>query len=392
MTQPAVLGSLSHILGLVASGQARSRTDIARTTGLARSTVTNRVATLVADALLVEHHIGPSSGGRPPVELRLNADAGLMLGADIGATHLRVAVADLSGAVLAEHSSDLLIATGPEVVMPRVIDVMLELLTEVGRDPSDVRGLGIGVPGPVQFRTGTVVRPPIMPGWDGVRLADHLDPVFDAPVRVDNDVNLMALGEFGARRPAPRLLLFIRVGTGIGCGIVDDERVLRGVDGAAGDIGHIQLPDAGEVLCSCGNTGCIEAVASGSAMARQLTELGQPASSSADVVALAQSGSAQAKQVVRQASVHIGSLVATLVNCYNPSTIVLGGPLAPLSDDLLAGIRAVVYQRATPLATRSLVVEGSQLDERAGVVGALALVRDQLFSVEGLASLLHLPG
>ena len=154
-----------------------------------------------------------------------------------------------------------------------------------------------------------------------------------------------------------------------------------------GDIGHVQLPDAGDTVCQCGNTGCIEAVASGTAMARQLTALGFPARNSADVVALVQSGNRLANQVLRKASARIGSLVATLVNCFNPATIVVGGPLAPLRDDLLAGIRAVVYQRATPLATRSLTIEGSQLGERAGVIGAIALMRGHLFSPGGLAGL-----
>jgi predicted NBD/HSP70 family sugar kinase len=387
MTRLDADGSSSEIVGLIASGRAHSRTDIARLTGLARSTVSHRVGALIADGLLVEDRAGPSSGGRPPVGLRLNPRAGLILAADIGATHLRVALADLAGTEIAEHSADLHVDAGPGVVMPAVIDVMLGLLKTAGRVPGDVRGVGIGVPGPVQFRTGTVIRPPIMPGWDGVRIPAYFADIFAAPVLVDNDVNLMALGEHGARGAAAELLLFIRVGSGIGCGIVDDGRIHRGADGAAGDIGHIQLPDAGDTVCQCGNTGCIEAVASGTAMARQLTALGFPARNSADVVALAQSGNALANQVLRKASARIGSLVATLVNCFNPATIVVGGPLAPLRDDLLAGIRAVVYQRATSLATRSLTIEGSQLGERAGVIGAIALMRGNLFAPGGLTRL-----
>ncbi len=389
MTGMDASGSLSEIVGLVAAGRARSRTDIARLTGLARSTVSHRVGVLIGDGLLVEDQSGPSSGGRPPVGLRLNPRAGLILAADIGATHLRVALADLAGAEVAERSEDLQIDAGPGVVMPTVLDVMLDLLKTAGRVPGDIRGVGIGVPGPVQFRTGTVIRPPIMPGWDGVRIPAYFEDIFTAPVLVDNDVNLMALGEHGARGSAAEQLLFIRVGSGIGCGIVDDGRIHRGADGTAGDIGHIQLPDADDTVCQCGNTGCIEAVASGTAMARQLTALGFPARNSADVVALAQSGNALANQALRKASARIGSLVATLVNCFNPATIVVGGPLAPLHDDLLAGIRAVVYQRATSLATRSLTIESSQLGERAGVIGAIALMRGHLFAPGGLTRLSH---
>lgn len=386
--RPAVPGSLSDILAMVADGRAPSRTEIARLSGLARSTVTHRVGTLLDEGLLLEDQTGPSSGGRPPVGLRLNPAAGLVVAADIGATHLRVALADLAGTVLAEHSAELLIDSGPAVVLARVTEVVHELLAAAGGGPDLVRGIGIGVPGPVQFDTGTVVRPPIMPGWDGLRVPDHFAADFACPVLVDNDVNLMALGEYGARGSEPELLLFIRIGSGIGSGIVDGGRVHRGADGAAGDIGHIQLPDAGDVLCTCGNTGCIEAVASGAAMARELAAAGLPTRTSHDVVDLVLAGNARAKQVVRRASERIGSLVATLVNCYNPSVIVVGGPLAPLTDDVLAGIRSVVYRRATPLATRSLVIEGSRLDARVGVIGALALIRGHVLSTEGLPALL----
>lgn len=380
--------SMSEILGMVADGRARSRTDLAALTGLARSTVSHRVNALLDAGVLAEGGAGASSGGRPPVGLELNPLAGVVFGADIGATHLRVMVADLAGTALCEHSEDLRIDGGPAVVLGRVIEVMNGLLAGAGLDASRVRGIGIGVPGPVEYRTGTVIRPPIMPGWDGVCIPERVADRFPASVLVDNDVNLMAMGEHGARGSAPEQLLFIRIGSGIGCGIVDAGVVHRGADGAAGDIGHIQLPDAGDTLCRCGNTGCIEAVASGSAMARQLTDAGFPAASTADVVALIKAGNVEAYQVLRRASARIGSLVATLVNCFNPATIVLGGPLAPVGDDVLAGVRAVVYQRATSLATRSLTIESSVLGERAGVIGAVALIRGHLFSPAGLTQLL----
>lgn len=389
MTATSSQQSLSAIVAMVARGSAHSRTDIARQSGLSRSTVSQRVTALIDSGLLLEGSAGPSSGGRPPVGLQLNSRAGLVFGADIGATHLRVALADLAGTTLGEHSEDLRIDAGPEVVLSRVIDVMRELLRAARYESVDVRGIGIGVPGPVQYRTGTVIRPPIMPGWDGVCLPARFADAFPGTVLVDNDVNLMAMGEYGARGVGPEQLLFIRIGSGIGCGIVDAGVIHRGADGAAGDIGHIQLPDAGDVPCRCGNTGCIEAVASGSAMARQLSESGVPAESTADVVALVKAGNVSANQVLRRASARIGSLVATLVNCFNPSTIVLGGPLSPVRDELLAGVRAVVYQRATSLATRSLTIESSELGERAGVVGAVDLIRAELLSPDGLERLLQ---
>jgi predicted NBD/HSP70 family sugar kinase len=383
----AMTRSLSEILQLIAEGRACTRTEIARVTGLARSTVTQRVNALLTRDLVVEDVIGEPSGGRPPVGLRLNPRAGLLLAADIGATHLRVAVADLSAKVITEHASATSIADGPDVVLPRVIAIMSDLVEECGMSTADVRGIGVGVPGPVQFGTGTVIRPPIMPGWDGIRVPRYFAHTFNAPVLVDNDVNLMAIGEYQARRAHGELLLFIYIGSGIGCGIVDDWQVHRGADGAAGDIGHIRLPEEGRPCC-CGNVGCVEAVASGSALARELAEAGLPADTSRDVVALVQSGNPIAMRAVRVAASRIGAVAATLVNCYNPSIIVIGGPLSPLRYDLLAGIRSVVYQRATALATRALTIEASQLDERVAVIGALLLAHRHVFSAQGLQRLM----
>jgi predicted NBD/HSP70 family sugar kinase len=379
--------SLSEILRMIAEGRARSRTEIARVSGLARSTVTQRVNALLARDLVVEDELAESSGGRPPVGLRLNRRAGLLLAADIGATHLRVAVADLSADVINEHASAMAVADGPDVVLPQVTAIMAGLIEECGRSTSDVRGIGVAVPGPVQFKTGTVIRPPIMPGWDGVEVPRYFANIFNAPVLVDNDVNAMAIAEYQARHSQGELLLFIYIGTGIGCGIVDDGQVHRGADGAAGDIGHIRLLEA-DAVCSCGNIGCVEAVASGSALARELSAAGLSARTSSDVVALAQAGNPVAMRAVRVASTRVGAVVATLVNCYNPSIIVIGGPLSPLKYDLLAGIRSVVYQRATALATRALTIEASQLDERVGVIGALLLAHRHVFSAKGLQRLM----
>jgi predicted NBD/HSP70 family sugar kinase len=379
--------SLSEILQMIAEGRARSRTEISRVSGLARSTVTQRVNALLARNLVIEEVMVETSGGRPPVGLRLNRRAGALLAADIGATHLRVAVADLSAEVMAEHASAIAVADGPDVVLPQVTAIMSELIEECGMSKADVRGIGVGVPGPVQYRTGTVIRPPIMPGWDGVEIPRYFANTFSAPVLVDNDVNLMAIGECQARGSEGQVLLFIYIGCGIGCGVVDNGRVLRGADGAAGDIGHIRLPDA-EAVCDCGNVGCVEAVASGRALARELSAAGLPARTSEDVVALAQSGNPIAMRALRVAASRVGSVVATLVNCYNPSIIVIGGPLSPLGYDLLAGIRSVVYQRATALATRALTIEASQLDEKVGVIGALLLARRHVFAAQGLQALM----
>ena len=367
---------LGQFLSLIAAGRAATRADLSRLTGLARSTVSQRVELLLRSGLLTDGGDGPSTGGRRPSLLSLNADFGVVLGADIGATHCRMAVADLAGQIIDQYGALLSVADGPDVVLGQVLAGFQQLLGQVGKHAADVRAIGIGVPGPVEFATGTVVQPPIMPGWDGLCIPEWFREHFPGDVLVDNDVNMMALGEYWGRGITDGQLLFVKVSTGIGCGIVSQGRVHRGADGAAGDIGHIHVADQDDTLCACGNTGCLEAVASGSAVARQLQREGLDVRVARDVVRLAQGGDARAVRGVRVAGQRIGAVLASLVNFYNPSTIIVGGAMADLRDDLVAGIRGVVYHRALPLATRRLAIETTALGMRAGVCGAVVLAAE----------------
>lgn len=369
-----------QILSLIASGRAVTRADLSRLTGLARSTVSQRVDALLRGGLLADGGDGPSTGGRRPSLLSLNSGFGVVLGADIGVTHHRMAVADLTGDITCESGGQLAVADGPDVVLGHVLAGFRQLLDEVGRDASDVRAIGLGVPGPVEFATGTVVQPPIMPGWDGLCIPEWFREHFSGDVLVDNDVNMMALGEYWGRKMTHGQLLYVKVSSGIGCGIVSQGRVHRGADGAAGDIGHIHVADQDETLCACGNTGCLEAVASGSAVARLLQHEGLDVHTARDVVRLAQAGDPRAVRGVRVAGQRIGAVLASLVNFYNPSAVVVGGSMADLRDDLLAGIRGVVYHRALPLATRRLTIETTTLGLRAGVTGAVMLAAEHACS------------
>jgi predicted NBD/HSP70 family sugar kinase len=378
---------------LVRAGEAASRAELARLTGLARSTVSQRVDSLLSLGLLAERGGGPSTGGRPPTKLEFDAASGVVLCADLGATHCRLAVSDLACTVLAELPAEQVIADGPDVVLDWVQDRFAELLAEAGRDRADVRGIGVGLPGPVEFAAGRAVSPPIMPGWDGVsvpaRLADRFPGV---PVLVDNDVNVMALGEYWTSwRHSVDDLLFVKVATGIGCGIVSGGTLHRGADGAAGDIGHVQVPDAGDALCRCGNRGCVEAVASGGAVARQLREIGVDAHNSRDVVALVRAGNPQAVTLVRQAGRLVGEVLAAMVNFFNPAVIVIGGDMAHAHEQLIAGVREIVYRRSTALATRHLEVARSQLDDRAGVIGCAVTVIEQILSPGAIDQALAAP-
>ena len=327
----------------------------------------------MARGLLHDAGEAPSTGGRPASLLGFNASAWVVLAADLGATHARVAVTDLAGTTLAEQANDMDIADGPDAVLGWLQGQFDEVLAAAGRDAEEVAGIGIGLPGPVEFSTGRPVNPPIMPGWDGVAVPEPFRRRYNVPVLVDNDVNIMAAGEHWARFRSLTDLLFIKVGTGIGAGIVAGGRIHRGAQGAAGDLGHIQVPDRLDAHCTCGNVGCVEAVAGGAAIARDLRALGVAANNSRDVVTLVRSGDPTAGRLVREAGRVLGEVVAAAVNLLNPSVVVIGGDIAQAHEQLLAGVREVVYQRSLPLATRHLEIVRSSLEDRAGTMGAAAM-------------------
>jgi predicted NBD/HSP70 family sugar kinase len=372
------------LLRLIREGDADTRRGLQVRTGLARSTVAHRVDALLAHGLVYETADGVSTGGRRPGRLAFDSRSGLVLGADLGATHSRVAVSDLGARPLAQRAFDMDIGDPPGEVLGLVSDRFADLLEEVGRSPGDVRGIGIGLPGPVAYGTGMPVNPPIMPGWDGFSIPRWFADRYDVPVLVDNDVNLMALGEHWVHWRDIEHLLYVKVGTGIGCGIVAQRRIHRGAEGAAGDIGHIVVTDHEDVVCRCGNIGCLEAVAGGRAMAMRLARSGHDAATSRDVVRLVREGNLDAIRMVRESGRALGQVLAACVNFFNPRTIVVGGDIAEVHEQLLAGLREVIFQRSLPLATRHLHIEHSQLGDGAGVVGAAIMVIEHVLAPEAI--------
>jgi predicted NBD/HSP70 family sugar kinase len=377
-------GGAGAILQLVRSGQATTRADLAAMTGLARSTVAQRVDALLARGLLVSSGDSPSTGGRPATLLAFNDGAGVVLCGDLGATHSRVAVTDLGGTVLAQTRHEIAIAEGPEVVLGWLEATFDGLLDEIGRGHDAVRGVGVGLPGPVEFATGRPVSPPIMPGWDRYPVGDRLATRYAVPALVDNDVNIMAVGEHWSTWRHEAFLLFVKMGTGIGSGIVAGGHVHRGADGAAGDIGHIHVPDHDDIVCRCGNRGCLEAFAGGGAMAARLREAGLDTHTSLDVVDRVRAGHPMATQLIREAGRAVGGVLATCVNMLNPAVIVIGGDLARTDEPLLAGVREVVYRRSLPLATGRLRIVPSRLDDEAGVVGAAVMVIESVLAPDAV--------
>ncbi|WP_106277732.1 ROK family protein [Geodermatophilus tzadiensis] len=373
-TSSASAGALLHH---VRTGRARSRAELVALTGAARNTVSARVDQLIAAGLLEEGGRGWSTGGRPPTLLRFNSAAGCVLAVDLGVTSVDVAVTDLSAQVLATVGHPIDIAEGPDRVLAEVDRLAQQVLAEAGLTPADVCAVGVGVPGPVEFSTGRPSHPPIMPGWH-----DHPIPSafgrYGCPVFVDNDVNVMALGEMGVAGSVQDVLV-VKVGTGIGCGIIVDGGVYRGAQGSAGDIGHIYVPtaDGREVVCRCGQVNCLEAIAGGGALLRDAQAAGMPVTTTREVVERAALGDGQALELVRAAGRTIGTVLAALVNFFNPHRIVMSGGVARAGVPLLAGIREAVYARSMPLAARALEITVSEAPDLSGRVGAA------LMAIEG---------
>ncbi len=377
-----------ELFQLLRDGRPRTRADLAAATGQARSTITARVDVLMSAGLIAPAGEASSTGGRPPTTFAFRPAARVVLAVDLGASHARLAVTDLASAVLAETEAPIAISDGPDAVLGWVVERGRALIVEAGRDPADLVSVGVGLPAPVEHSTGRPINPPIMPTWDDVDVRGMLAEALDAEVQVDNDVNLMALGEHRAAWPDVDDMLFVKVATGIGSGIISDGRLRRGAQGAAGDIGHIAVPGAEDVPCRCGNLGCLEAVASGRALAERLRAAGLAAQDGADVVALVRAGDLAAGRAVRQAGREIGSVLAACVSLLNPSLVVIGGVVAEAGEHLIAGIREVVYQRSLPLATQHLRIVTSQARSQVGILGASAMAVDHVLSPGAIDALL----
>jgi predicted NBD/HSP70 family sugar kinase len=384
--------SLLRIVNMVRSGEATTRPEVGRLTGLGRGVVTQRVDTAIALGYLEEGGLARSSGGRMPRTLRFRSDRGRLVVCALGALHIRVGITDLDGSIIAHSARTWDIARGPAETLDTAIGMIDELIDAHPGAP--VWAATVGVPGPVDFATGRPVAPPIMPGWNGFDVRRRFEQHYDVPVWVDNDVNLLAFGERTRRSDEPIDLIYCKVGSGIGAGLISQGHVHRGANGAAGDIGHVRVRDS-EALCRCGKLGCLEAEASGWALVRQAEraladgatgyladrlEAGQPLSPEGISIA-AEDGDALAISLIQQSARLVGESIAALVNMFNPSVIVIGGAVAAAGELFLAEVRQRVYELSLPLATRDLTIVNSVNDEREPLRGGAELAREQLFDV-----------
>ncbi len=354
-----------------------TRGELSAATGLSRTTVTTLVAEMQARGLVVEDGAAREDDarpGRPAALLRLEAAAGAALGVDFGHSHVRVAVADLACTVLAERCIPFAVAQDAPAALDAAAQLAFATLRAAGVSPGQVVGAGMGLPGPLNPRTGTVSPSSILGGWAGVRPAGELAGRLGVPVALDNDANLGALAEMflGAGRGVENLV-YLKVSSGIGAGIIAGGRLHHGATGLAGEIGHVQLRPDGAV-CRCGSRGCLETVAASAAVLELLRPVLGAGLTLAEALEHTRSGHTGARRVLADAGRAVGSAVADLCNALNPDAIVVGGDLSRAGDALVAGIRDAVDRRALPAAAGAVTVSAGALGERAEVLGALTLV------------------
>lgn len=368
--------NLERVIRAVRMAGSLTQAEIARATGLSAATVSNIVREL-KDSGTVD--VTPTSaGGRRARSVSLSGDAGIVVGVDFGHSHLRVAVGNLAHKVLAEESEPIDVDASAAQGFDRAEQLVERLIVSTGAARSKVIGVGLGVPGPIDVETGVLGSTAILPGWTGTNPRDELTARLGVPVHVDNDANLGALGElvWGSGRGASDLA-YIKVASGVGAGLVIRGQIYRGPGGTAGEIGHITLDESGPV-CRCGNRGCLETFTAARYVLPLLASSHGPDLTMPAMVALAREGDPGCRRVVADIGRHIGSGVANLCNLLNPGRVVLGGDLAEAGGLVLDPIMDSVSRYAIPSAARQLSVLPGALGGRAEVLGALALVLNEM--------------
>lgn len=373
----AVSVTAGAVLHLVRTGQAATRTDLRRLTGLSRTAVVARVSALVDAGLLVLGEELASTGGRPPGALVFNQDAGVVLAVAVGRSRSQLAVFDLDGRELAGDTRDHAVGISAGELMPQIVDRLCKMVE--GVEPP-VLGVGMSLPGVVDPVAKVSVDSPVMGGWDGVQLAPYFTDLTDAPLLLANDADTLALSELFGPGPHPRNALVIKASTGLGMGVIAEGRVLHGHNGAAGEIGHTRLEAAADLPCRCGSTGCLETVAGGWALVQKLVESGVESGHVRDLVASALAGDAVARGLLRESGRYVGELLATAINLLNPEMVVVGGDMGQAFDLYTAGVRESVYARSTALATRDLAFVPARHSDSAGLVGCAAIAIEHVLS------------
>lgn len=374
--------SSGRLFQLFRDGEAHTKAELADLTGLARSTISLRLDPLIELGLIAPAAENSSTGGRPSSQLLITEKNYVVAGVDFGASHAVASLADFSGKILVSIETKRPISDGPEVCLRWMISEISHLLEGQGLTEKNLLAIGIGLPGPVEHSTGKPASPPIMMGWDGFDVPARVNQEFSAKVLVDNDVNVMALGERYVTYPDVDNLIFLKAATGIGSGIISGGELQRGAQGTAGDIGHVRVSSGGDVSCHCGNFGCLEAVASAPAIIKKLVADGLPIRNTSDLIDAVKRAKVEAIQALRQAGRDIGEVLSTCVSLMNPAVIVIGGSLSSAGEHLIAGVREVVYGRSMPLASEHLSIVQSKAGHEGGIIGASVMANDYVLDAK----------
>lgn len=400
---PEQIEPLVTLINLVRTQEATTRPTLGQASALGRTIVTQRVDQAIEMGYLAEGELGPSTGGRQPRQLRFRGDLGRFVAVEFGTLHVGVAIMDLAQHVVREDHAEWDLTRGPDESMEFVSDLLDRMMA--GESPAPIWGIAVGIPGPVDFLSGRPIAPPIMPGWHLFNIRAWMEERYGAPVFVDNEANLKALGELHALGTweqhsfaATDNILYVKVGTGIGAGLISEGHVHRGANGAAGDVGHVAVADSIDVVCRCGQRGCLEAVAGGWALARD-GELAASKGESqflarivesrgyvqpADIAEGALNGDPTCIELVSRSGRVVGEMLASLVNFFNPSAVAIGGSIAGTGDLFLAAVRRVVYRRSLPLALRDLRIIPAVAEREIGRIGAGRLVAERIFHHEAM--------
>lgn len=355
-----------------------SRTELAAALGISRATLGKTLSELDHGGLLIDEAASVSTGGRPAQTFRIRPDAALIGVIDVGGSRSRVGLANLAGDLLENALLALPVDTGPDVILSWAVGEIQRMAMGQPHSSANRMVIVVGLPGPVDFTTGFVVSPPIMGSWQDFDVRGYVGRQVQAPVIIDNDVNLIALAEQRLSHPRSRMLMVIKMGTGVGGGLVFDGQLLRGARGAAGDIGHTQSTSMHEALCRCGHTGCVEATAGGWALVQELTRRGLAVTNVTDVAQLVRDGDPVATAQVKAAAKVVAMAAAQAVSLLNPDTLVIAGEMLLAGESVLAHIREGVYQYSLPLATHDLTLVPSTLGPLVGLKGGVQLGIDYL--------------
>ncbi|WNM27228.1 ROK family transcriptional regulator [Demequina capsici] len=369
------------VLGVLRDGRPRTKSELADETGKVRSTVSLRLAELIDAGLVTQLQESATTKGRPSAVFALATESRLIGAAELTGSTAIVALTDLIGSIVARR--DLTVSEGASLteLLRLVASALHEMLADLQRSVEDLVGIGVGVPGPVEPIEAAVEDAQPRAATDRHPAITLLQQDFSVPIIVDNEANVAAVGEWVESWAAEQNLVMVTVSAHISAGIIASGRLVRGAQGAAGDIGHVRVPDVEQRLCRCGQMGCLETVASGTGLVQTLSEARSDVLTTNDLVDLARSGDPEAGRAVREAGRALGSVLAGVVAILNPAAIVLGGEVAQVGEPLLAGIREAVYGRSQPLTTNSLKIVLAHNLELASIVGASRLVQNHLFGL-----------